>query len=40
MAVIEQILGYGNSNEDACYNYKFAVPFYTDPSFTTNTESY
>lgn len=39
MAVIEQILGYGNSNEDACYNYKFAVPFYTDPSFTTNTGS-
>ena len=39
MALIEQILGYGDSANEACFNYDFAVPFYTDPTFITNTGS-
>lgn len=39
MALIEQILGYGDSAKEACFNYDFAVPFYTDPTFITNTGS-
>lgn len=35
--LIEQILGYGNSAEEACFNYEFAVPFYTDVAFSSST---
>jgi hypothetical protein len=39
MALTEQILGYGDSAKEACFNNQFAVSFYTDPLFTSNTGS-
>jgi hypothetical protein len=35
--LIEQILGYGNSAEEACFNYEFATPFYTNVAFNSNS---
>lgn len=35
--LIKQILGYGNSAEEACFNYEFAETFYTNVAFNSNT---